>query len=247
MNPIWTIGEIFMFALRTPLPISVSDSYFSGTIYAVEVAAAETTVMITPLDTHTSIPGTTVTFEMAAQTLGDAADAKFTVTANGAAQEYTSSLVTTWTYPETTLWLSFESTQTAFILTGTGVTEITIPSAHTHILINDIETAVDLAGITTTLSVEGSTNVIVQIPGTTASLEVPGLTAEFTAITTVITTDGETKYCGDQTLEAGDAGSACVMGTTFTIDVSGAILYLHDQGTTEVFNIPGITTTFVPK
>ena len=241
------MGNICVLITHSLAHICVKDIYLSGTIYVVEVAAAETTVLITPLDTHTSIPGTTVNFEMAAQTLGDAADAKFTVTVDGAGQEYTSSLVTTWTYPETTLWLSFESTQTAFILTGTGVTEITIPSAHTHVMVNGVETAVDLAGITTTLSVEGSTNVIVQIPGTTASLEVAGFTTEFTAVTTTIAISGETTYCGDQTLEAGNAGSPCVMGTTFTIDVSGAILYLHDQGTTEIFNIPGITTTFVPN
>ena len=76
-----------------------------------------------------------------------------------------------------------------------------------------------------TLSVEGSTNVIVQIPGTTASLEVSGFTKEFTAVTTIIAESGVTKYCGDQILADGVAGSACVMGTTFTIDVPGAFCW----------------------
>ena len=202
-----------------------------GTPSVVEVSATETTVMITPLNTHTSIPGTTVNFELSAQTLGADAEAKFTVTVNNAAQEYISSLVTTWTYPETTLWLSFGSTQTAFILTGTGVTEITIPSQHTHVTVNGVETAVDLAGITTTLSVEGSTNVIVQIPGTTASLEIPGFTTDFTAVTTTISESGDTKYCSDQTLADGAAGNTCVMGTTFTIDVPGAFCWENIAGT----------------
>ena len=196
-----------------------------GTPSVVEISSTETTVVITPLITHTSIPGTTVNFDLSAQTLGAEGEAKFTVTVNSAASEYVSSLVTTWTYPETTLWLSFGSTQTAFILTGTGVTEITIPSQYNLVTVKGVETAVDLAGIMITLSVEGSTNVIVQIPGTTASLEVAGFTKKFTAVTTIIAESGVTKYCGDQILADGVAGSACVMGTTFTIDVPGAFCW----------------------
>ena len=218
----------------------------SGTPSVVEISAVETTVDFTNVITHTSIPGTTVNFELSAATL--AADSKFTATLDGTQSEFTAPFATTWEVSATTLELSFSARQTAFRFTGAVSTEITLPSQHTHITVDGVETAVDLPGLTTTIVATESTNVILDVPATTTQMTIPEATYLFSAITTTLTKDGSNSYfCDGQPVEAGGDNSPCVVGTTFTFDVSGAILYLHDQGTTEVFNIPGITTTFVPE
>ena len=209
-----------------------------------EVAAAETTVSFEELNTVTSITPGVFTLDLSATTL--AADGTFGLTVNGAEVKATNSFETTFIYPGTTLELSFSSRQVAFQFTGEGSTEITIPGEHTHLTVDGIETAVDIPGITTTLTVTGSTNVIVGVPETVTQMTIPSVEYVFNAITNTVTVDGVTKYCGDQTLEAGDAGNTCVMGTTFTVTLPSDVspLYLHLGGLTTSFAISGITSTF---
>ena len=218
-----------------------------GTPSVVEVAAAETTVSFEELNTVTSITPGVFTLDLSATTL--AADGTFGLTVNGAEVKATNSFETTFIYPGTTLELSFSSRQVAFQFTGEGSTEITIPGEHTHLTVDGIETAVDIPGITTTLTVTGSTNVIVGVPETVTQMTIPEATYMFSAITDTITEDNGTKYCGDQTLADGAAGSTCVMGTIFTVTLPSDVspLYLHLEGLTTSFAISGITTTFVPE
>ena len=218
-----------------------------GTPSVVEVAAAETTVSFEELNTVTSITPGVFTLDLSATTLP--ADGTFALTVNGAEVAATNSFETTFIYPGTTLELSFSSRQVAFQFTGEGSTEITNPGEHTHLTVDGIETAVDIPGITTTLTVTGSTNVIVGVPETVTQMTIPSVEYVFSAITDTITEDGGTKYCGDQTLAAGDAGSTCVMGTIFTVTLPSDVspLYLHLGGLTTSFAISGITTTFVPE
>ena len=213
----------------------------------VEVAATETTVSFEELNTVTSITPGVFTLDLSATTL--AADGTFGLTVNGAEVTATSSFATTFVYPGTTLELSFSSRQVAFQFTGEGSTEVTIPGEHTHLTVDGIETAVDIPGITTTLTVTGSTNVIVGVPETVTQMTIPSVEYVFTAVTDTITEDGGTKYCGDQTLAAGDAGNTCVMGTIFTVTLPSDVspLYLHLGGLTTSFAISGITTTIVPE
>ena len=218
-----------------------------GTPSVVEGAAAETTVSFEELNTVTSITPGVFTLDLSATTL--AADGTFGLTVNGAEVTATSNFATTFIYPGTTLELSFSSRQVAFQFTGEGSTEITIPGEHTHLTVDGIETAVDIPGITTTLTVTGSTNVIVGVPETVTQMTIPSVEYVFSAITDTITEDGGSKYCGDQTLAAGDTGSACVMGTIFTVTLpsDASPLYLHLGGLTTSFAISGITTTFFPE
>ena len=215
-----------------------------------ELSAAETTVSFEAYNTHTTIIPTVITFELSAKRIDKG---KFTVTADGITQEYTSSLVTTWTYPSTVLELEFSARQTAFYFTGEGSTIVTIPTEHTHVTVDGIETAVDIPGFTTTLTVTGSSNIIAQIPATTAQMTIPEATYVFSAITDVVTQNGDTYYCGtftDQRTYAGDKnGSPCIVGTTFTVTLpsDASALYLHGEGLTTSFALQGITTTFLPE
>ena len=212
-----------------------------------EVPAAETTVSFEAYNTHTSVSAAIFSVDLSVQTL-DAG--KFTFSIDGSQVEATNSFATTFSYPGTTLELSFSARQTAFQFIGEGSTEITIPSEHTHVTVDGIETAVDIPGFTTTLTVTGSSNVIVNIPATTAQMTIPEATYVFSAITDVVTGD-QTKYCGtftDQTLDNGDTGSPCVMGALFTVTLpsDASALYLHATGLTTSFALEGITTTFIP-
>ena len=216
-----------------------------------ELSAAETIVSLEAYNTHTSIIPTVITFELSATRIDGMG--KFTVTVDGVAQEYTSFLVTTWTYPSTVLELEFTARTTAFYLTGEGSTEVIIPPEHTHVTVDGVETAVNIPGFTTTLAVTGSSNVIVHIPATTAQMTIPEATYVFSAITDVVTQNGEKYYCGTFTDQRtyGDAANtkACIVGTTFTVTLPSAAsaLYLHGEGLTTSFALPGITTTFVPE
>ena len=51
----------------------------------------------------------------------------------------------------------------------------------------------------------------------------------------------------NQTLENGEAGNTCVMGTTFTVTLpySAPALYSHGDGLTTSFALQGNTTTFI--
>ena len=162
-----------------------------------------------------------------------------------------SSFVTTFSYPGTTLELSFSARTTAFHFTGEGSTEVIIPTEHTHVTVDGIETAVDIPGFTTTLAVTGSSNVIVDVPATTVQMTIPSVEYVFSVITDTITEgDGGSKYCGDQTVDNGaNAGNTCVRGTVFTVTLpsDASALYLHAPGLTTSFALEGITTTFVPE
>ena len=200
-------------------------------------------------NTHTTIIPTVITFELSAKRIDGAG--KFTVTADGVTQEYTSSLVTTWTYPSTVLELEFSAGTTAFYFTGEGSTIVTIPTEHTHVTVDGIETAVDIPGFTTTLSVTGSSNVIVDVLATTTQMTIPEATYVFSAITDVVTQDGDKYYCGTFTDQRayGEAANtkACIVGTTFTVTLpySAPALYSHGDGLTTSFALQGNTTTFI--
>ena len=216
-----------------------------------ELSAAETIVSLEAYNTHTSIIPTVITFELSATRIDG--KGKFAVTVDGVAQEYTSFLVTTWTYPSTVLELEFSARTTAFYLTGEGSTEVIIPPEHTHVSVDGVETAVDIPGFTTTLAVTGSSNVIVHIPATTAQMTIPEATYVFSAITDVVSKGSDnTYYCGtntDATFEDGANNSPCVVGTVFTVTLpsDASALYLHAPGLTTTFALEGITTTFVPE
>ena len=162
-------------------------------------------------------------------------------------------MVTTWTYPSTVLELEFSARTTAFYFTGEGSTIVTIPTEHTHVTVDGIETAVDIPGFTTTLTVTGSSNIIVHIPATTAQMTIPEATYVFSAITDVVTQNGDNYYCGtftDQRTYAAEASTkACIVGTTFTVTLpsDASALYLHGEGLTTSFALQGITTNFVPE
>ena len=225
------------------------EAVVSGTPFVVEVPAAETTVSFEAYNTHTSVSAAVFSVDLSVQTL-DAG--KFTFSIDGSQVEATNSFATTFSYPGTTLELSFSARQTAFQFIGEGSTEITIPSEHTHVTVDGIETAVDIPGVTTTLTVTGSSNVIVNIPATTAQMTIPEATYVFSAITDVVTQNGDKYYCGtftdQRTYGDGANTKACIVGTTFTVTLPSAAsaLYLHGEGLTTSFELPGITTTFVP-
>ena len=117
----------------------------------VEVPAAETSVVISAYNTHTSIVGTTITFEASVQTVTTAGSTAFVATVNGGATTLILPFTTTWTFSSTSLELSFAARTSAFIFTGDSTVEITIPAEHTHVTVGGVETAIDLSGITTTL------------------------------------------------------------------------------------------------
>ena len=213
-----------------------------------ELAAAVTTVEISPLNTHTTVDGTTVNFELSAQTYNDGGDKKFTATLAGAQTELIAPFATTWEVPGTTLELTFSARTSAFIFYGETTAVLEVPTEHTHVTVNGIETAVDLPGVTTTITATGSTNVIVVVSETADTLVYEGVTVEFTAITTTLSKDASNSYfCEGQPVAAGADDSPCVVGTTITINHSGTALYLYEAGLTSVVSIDGITTTFVPE
>ena len=111
-----------------------------------EISAAETTVDFSEQITNVQLTPTTIAVEIAG-TYGDGADSVvFTMSVNGEAQgsdskmtlSAESALTTAWTYPGTTLSLSFSSRQTAFRFTGAVSTEITLPTEHTHVTVDGI-------------------------------------------------------------------------------------------------------------
>ncbi len=219
-----------------------------------EVAAAETTVSFEAYNTHTSITPAVFSVYLSAQRIqtADINSGRFTFLVNGESVTAHSSFETTWVYPGTTLELSFSSRQTAFQFTGEGYTEITLPSEHTHVTVDGIETAVDIPGFTTTLTVTGSTNVIVNIPATTAQMTIPSVEHVFSVITASASKVDDTYYCGtftDQTLDAGDTGSPCVMGALFTVTLpySAPAFYVRGDGPTTSFALEGVTTSFASE
>ena len=198
----------------------------------VEVPAAETSVVISAYNTHTSIVGTTITFEASVQTVTTAGSTAFVATVNGGATTLILPFTTTWIFSSTSLELSFAARTSAFIFTGDSTVEITIPAEHTHVTFGGVETAIDLSGITTTLIGTGSTNVILTMPEVITTMEIPEVTTEFTVTTDTITANGGTSYCVDQSIGQGDENSPCVVGTTFTITLPTSADNLYMSGTT---------------
>ena len=220
-----------------------------------EVAATETTVDITEEYSVASITPTTITIEIGEATTDSANSDQFsyTVTINGGEEvvKGTTDFVTTFTFSETTLSLSFSSRQTAFVFSGAVSTEITLPSEHTHVTVDGIETAVDLPGLTTTIEVTDSTNVILQLPAVSTEVTVAEETYEFTWQTYQIGGEETDKSsCGPYSLSdaAGQTSDYCVPGLTTTIvlptGATQSTVFLHAASLQTAFTLPGITTTF---
>ena len=220
-----------------------------------EVPAAETTVDFTESYAVTSITPTSITVVISEGTTASDQGDNFTyeVTINGTPETVTgtTSFETTFTFPETTLSLSFPSRQSAFIFSGAVSTEITIPSEHTHVTVDGIETYVNLPGLTTTIEVTDTTNVIVQLPEVTTEVVVTEETYAFTWMTYQIgSEDADKSSCGTYSLSAtaGQTSDLCVPGisTVITLPTGAAQsqLFLRAPGLTTEFTLPGITTTF---
>ena len=230
------------------------ETVVSGTPSVIEIAAAETTLDIYPLFTHTVADATTISVEIGPQALR-VGGSEFTGNLNGALFTEIVPFTTTWTYPGTTLSLSFPSRQTAFIFSGAVSTEITIPPEHTHVTVDGIETAVDLPGFTTTIEVTDSTNVIVQLPEVTTTRKIYPETFEFTVHADIIHGVNGIKFCGTDEAQilteqwGPGIGNPCIPGTTFAVTLPSQRrdLYLEADGLVTTFILPGITTTFVPE
>ena len=219
----------------------------------VEISAVETAVTFTEENAVASITPTSITVVIGEGTTASDQTLTYTVTVNNEEVTVTGSteFVTTFTFPATTLSLSFSERQTAFIFSGAVSTEITIPTEHTHVTVDGIETYVNLPGLTTTLTVSDSTNVIVQLPAVSTEVIVTEETYEFTWQTYQISDDNSKSICGTYTLTAPAAQSddLCVPGLTTTIVLpTGATqsqVFLHATALETAFTLPGITTTFV--
>ena len=230
----------------------------SGTSSVVEIPAAETTVDFSQYVTNTAVVPTTITIEVIGTAGDDANSVTFTMSVNGVAQgddgkmtlTTGTPLLTEFTFPATTLSLSFAARTSAFRFEGAVSTEITLPSEHTHVTVNGVETAVDLPGLTTTIEATDSTNIILDLPEVTTTLEFAEEVYTFSMEAYTISSSGGTSYCGTQSTD-GAENSACVMGITTTVvlptGVPSTNLYLVAAGTTTEFTLPGITTTLVPK
>ena len=228
-------------------------SAVSRTPTVVDIPAAETTVDFSQYVTNTAVVPTTITIEVSG-TVGDANSVEFTMKVNGADEKMTlntgSQFTTEFTFPATTLSLSFAARTSAFHFTGAVSTEITLPSEHIHVTVDGIETAVDLPALTTVIEVSESTNIIVDLPEVTTTLEFTAETYTFSMEAYTISSSGGTSYCGTQSTDGAES-SACVMSITTTVTLpTGADatnLYLIAAGITTEFTLPGITTTFVPE
>ena len=237
----------------SPSPFHIEETVVSTiTTSVVEVAAAETTVDFSDLDTVGSVTPSLYTVVVGEKTTGQAETLTYTVTVNGQGVEVTGTTdyVTTFTFDETVLSLSFGSRQTAFKFTGATSVDVTIPPEHTHLTVNGVETAIDLPGVTTVLEVSESTNVILDLSEATTEVTFTAESVEFTF--TTLTVDGDAlSMCGTYSLTGGNGAASdhCVPGFTTTITLPSAAaqstVYLHATGLQTAFPLPGITTTFV--
>ena len=228
----------------------------------VGIHTAETTVEYNEQITGAQITPTTISIEVIGTTGGDANSVEFTMNVNGQPQgtdskmtlNTDSRLTTAFTFPATTLSLSFTSRQTAFRFEGGASTEITLPSKHVHVTVNGIETAFDLPGLVTTIEVTDSTVVLIELSETTTTLEFAAETYTFTMEAYTISAgdtssgqDAGSSYCGTQVMNSATE-SACVMDITTTVTLptgaEGSNLYLIADGLTTALTLPGITTTF---
>ena len=219
-----------------------------------EVVAAETTVSFSDMDAVASVTPSPYTVVVGETTTANGNSLTYTVTVNG--DEVTVSdegiFTTTWTFPETTVSISFASRSTAFRFTASTATEITIPTEHTHVTVNGVETAIDLPGLTTSIEVTDSTNIILDLPEVTTEVIFTEETFEFTFSTYEVTDSPKTE-CGPYTL-AGAAGAEsdhCVPAFTTTITLPSAAtqstVFLHAAGLQTAFTLPGITTTLLTE
>ena len=220
----------------------------------VEIAAAETTVDFQPLFTHTVADATTISVEIEPQALR-MEDPEFTGRLNGAPFTEIAPFVTTWTYPGTTLFLSFPPRQSAFVFTGEATTEVVIPPEHTHLTIDGLETSVNMPGLTTTITVSSASNVIVQLPEVTTELEFTAESYVFSVTIDTIDGNDSVRFCGVDDAQIltdrrkAGIGGPCIVGTTFavTLPSEAPALFLHADGLTTTFTLPGITTAFIPE
>ena len=216
-----------------------------------EVAAAETTVNFSDLDTVGSVTPSLYTVVIGEATTTSDQTLTYTVTVNGEDVAVTgeTEFVTTFTFDETVLSLSFGSRQTAFKFTGATSVDVTIPPEHTHLTVNGVETAIDLPGVTTVLEVSESTNVILDLPEATTEVTFTAESVEFTFTTLTVGADA-LSMCGTYSLTGGNGSENdhCVPGFTTTITLPSAAaqstVYLHATGLQTAFTLPGITTTF---
>ena len=230
------------------------ETVVSGTPSVVEIGAAETTLDIYPLFVHTAADATTISVEIEPQALRIGGPG-FTGTINGSPFTKIVPFATTWTYPGTTLSLTFSARQAAFVFSNAISTEITLPSEHTHVTINGVETAIDLPGLTTTIEVSESTNIIVDLPATTATREIYPETFEFTVDAAQINESDGIKFCGTDEAQiiteqwGPGVGAPCIPGTTFAVTLPSQRrdFFLKADGLITTFTLPGITTTFVPE
>ena len=218
-----------------------------------EVVASETTVSFADRFSVTSITPTSITVVITEGTTGSANSADFTyqVTINGTPETVTgiTNFETTFVFPSTTLTLSLPPRSTAFIFTGAVSTEITLPSEHTHVIVDGIETAVDLPGLTTTIEATDSTNVIVQLPEVTTEVAVAEETYAFTWMTYQIgSAETDKSSCGTYSLSnaAGQTSDLCGPGISniVTLPTSVNPLFLHATGLVTTLTLSGITTNF---
>ena len=237
----------------TPPPFYTEEMVVSAiTPSVVEVAAAETTVDFSDLDTVGCVTPSLYTVVIEEKTTANAETLTYTVTVNSEEVEVTGTTdyVTTFTFDETVLSLSFGSRQTAFKFTDATSVDVTIPPEHTHLTVNGVETAIDLPGVTTVLEVSESTNVILDLPEATTEVTFAAESFEFT-FSTLTVDSGALSMCGTYALTGGNGGASdhCVPGFTTTITLPSAAaqstVYLHATGLQTAFTLPGITTTFI--
>ena len=230
------------------------ETVVSGTPSIIEIGAVETTLDIYPLFTHTMADATTISVEIEPQAL-KVGGSKFTGKLNGTPFTEKIPFTTAWTYPGTTLELSFPARQIEFILSDAVSTEITLPPEQTHVTIDGIETAVDLPGLTTTLIASDSTNIVIDLPAVTTTKEIYPETFEFTVHADLIDGGNGIKFCGTDNAQilteqwGPGIGGPCIPGTTFAVTIPSQRrdLFLRADGLATTFTLLGVTTTFVPE
>ena len=224
-----------------------------GSPSVVEMYGTTTSIKRPSLVTHTEVDRMTLSVELEAQTLGKES-LEVTGKLDGDFFTATVPFTTAWTYPGTTLGLSFSPRQTTFKFTGTLSKEITIPSERTYFFIDGTKTPVNFPALTTVITVTDPTNVIMGLIGTTTAMEYNPETFEFTISSDTIGGNDEARFCGTDesqiiTGQLGSViGSPCVAGTTFvtTLPSEPPTLFLSVDGPATILTLSNVTTTYVP-
>ena len=224
-----------------------------GTPSTIKLGGITTTLEIPAVKTHTRVYGTTIDIEIEPQPLGR--NFEFIGKYSGGYFTGKAPFITTWIYPGTLLELSIPERQTTFIFTGAVSTEVAIPPERTHLTVDGVETCINLPGLTTLIEASSSTSITIQLPATKTTLEIGAETFGFTIRPDTIYGYGNVRFCGTNNAQTltnhwrAVLGGPCIVGTTFmvTLPSSAGDLYLHADGLTTEFTLPGITTTFVPE